>query len=272
MMMSGSARALYEALRALEHRAKSARQAAHQGYSRRVTAHAAAREPYCVAVDSRRISDWVPHDFSKAEVPRAADLDKVWAIVRVWSAWAGDPPPAARYWEELVEAAQPRRTSRAGSSGKAPGRPLKEITDPYAVAVHRAIDIGSATGELPVLTTYVSREHDIQLEEVVQAAASGRSGIAVLVGGSATGKSRACWEALTLLRESRGWRLWQPADAGAVLKQLPEVGSRSVIWLDETHSHYLHTPGSTYGEKLASELWELLNNPVAVPVLVLVIM
>ena len=30
-----------------------------------------------------------------AQVPRAGDADKVWALVRVWSDWAGDPPTAA---------------------------------------------------------------------------------------------------------------------------------------------------------------------------------
>jgi len=54
---------------------------------------------------------------------------------------------------------------------------------------------------LPILPPYVPREHDQVLDQVVAAAADGRSGIAVLVGGSSTGKTRACWEALALLRD-----------------------------------------------------------------------
>jgi len=42
----------------------------------------------------------------------------------------------------------------------------------------------------------------------MRAAVGGRSGIAVLVGGSSTGKTRACWEALDLLRgQDPPWRL-----------------------------------------------------------------
>ena len=53
---------------------------------------------------------------------------------------------------------------------------------------------------LPELPAYVPREHD-RAGRVVRAAADGHSGIAVLVGGSSTGKTRACWEALGLLRD-----------------------------------------------------------------------
>ena len=271
-MVSESARALYEALRALEHRAMTARRVDGQVYSRRETAHAAAREPYNVAVNSRRISDWVPRDFGKAEVPRATDIDKVWAIVQVWSAWAGAPAPTWQYWEDLIEAAQPQRLPHAGSSDHAAGRLLEQVTDPFAVEVHRVIDIRSEVTGLPVLPAYVRREHDVRLEEIVRAAADGRSGIAVLAGGSSTGKTRACWEALTMLRESGGWRLWHPADARAAIGQLQEIGSRTVIWLDETHNHYLHTPGSPDGESLASGLRDLLHDPASALVLVLATM
>jgi tetratricopeptide (TPR) repeat protein len=271
-MMSESARALYEALRALEHRARTARRASGQVHSRRETAHAAAREPHRVQVDSRRISDWVPPDFGKAKVPRATETDKVLAIVRVWSAWASDPAPDRRYWENLLEAAQPQRAARSDSPGHVTGCGLDQVTDPFAVEVHRAIDAGPEVTGLPVLPAYVRREHDVRLGEVVQAAAAGRSGIAVVAGGSSTGKTRACWEALVPLRESGGWRLWQPADARASLSQLQKIGSRTVVWLDETHNHYLHTPGTPDGEQLASGIRGLLHDPAAAPVLVLAIM
>ena len=53
----------------------------------------------------------------------------------------------------------------------------------------------------------------MELGRVVRAAAAGRSGVAVLVGGSSTGKTRACWEALGLLRDQDPpWRLWHPID------------------------------------------------------------
>ena len=72
---------------------------------------------------------------------------------------------------------------------------------------------------------------------MVEAAAEGRSTIAVLVGGSSTGKTRACWEALQLLRDRPGqWRLWHPIDLSrpdAALRDLPGIGPRTVVWLNE---------------------------------------
>lgn len=80
-----------------------------------------------------------------------------------------------------------------------PGQLLAEVTDPFHLEVHRAI--GSEVAGLPDLPAYVEREHDRLLAEVVAQAAVGTSRIAVLVGGSSTGKTRTCWEALRLLSE-----------------------------------------------------------------------
>ena len=93
------------------------------------------------------------------------------------------------------------------------GRPLAEVSDPFVLEVHRPVQPeGTPTG-LPVLPPYVPREHDQVLGQVMRAAAGGRSGIAVLVGGSSTGKTRACWEAVALLRDQDPpWRLWHPID------------------------------------------------------------
>ena len=90
----------------------------------------------------------------------------------------------------------------------AAGRPLAEVTDPFVLEVHRPVQPEDAPAGLPELPPYVPREHDQLLGQAVRAAAGGRSGIAVLVGGSSTGKTRACWEALDLLRgQDPPWRL-----------------------------------------------------------------
>ena len=93
---------------------------------------------------------------------------------------------------------------RPASDAVAAGRPLGEVRDPFALEVHRPVQPEGAEPGLPELPVYVPRGHDAELAWVVRAAAEGRSGIAVLVGESSTGKTRACWEALALLRDRAG--------------------------------------------------------------------
>jgi hypothetical protein len=106
---------------------------------------------------------------------------------------------------------------------------------------------------------------------VAGTAADGRSGIAMLVGGSSTGKTRACWEALALLRdEDPPWRLWHPIDPSrpdAALRELPGIGPRTVVWLNE--AQFYLDPEAGLGERVAAGLRELLRDPGRAPVLVL---
>ena len=152
------------------------------------------------------------------------------------------------------------------------GRPLEEVTDPFVLEVHRPVQPEDAPPGLPVLPPYVPREHDQVLGQVVRAAADGRSGIAVLVGGSSTGKTRACWEALALLRDQDPpWRLWHPIDPSrpdAALRELPGIGPRTVVWLNEAQ-FYLDPAEAGLGERVAAGLRELLRDPGRAPVLVL---
>ena len=135
--------------------------------------------------------------------------------------------------------------ARPGSDVTVAGRPLEEVTDPFALEVHRPVQPEDAPPGLPVLPPYVPREHDEVLGRVVRAAAEGRSGIAVLVGGSSVGKTRACWEALALLRDQDPpWRLWHPIDPSrpdAALRELAGIGPRTVVWLNEAQ-FYLDPP------------------------------
>ncbi len=152
------------------------------------------------------------------------------------------------------------------------GRPLAEVTDPFALEVHHPVQPEGAVPGLPVLPVYVSREHDTELGQVVQAATEGHSGIAVLVGGSSTGKTRACWEALARLRDQESpWRLWHPIDPSrpdAALRELPRIGPRTVVWLNEAQ-FYLDPAEAGLGEQVAAGLRELLREPARAPVLVL---
>jgi len=158
-------------------------------------------------------------------------------------------------------------------AGPTAGRPVGRVRDPFALEVHRPVQPDYPQPGLPELPVYVPREHDAELAGVVRAAAEGRSGIAVLVGGSSTGKTRACWEALDLLRDRKpGWRLWHPIGPSrpdAVLRELPGVGPRTVAWLNEAQ-FYLDPPADVgLGERVAAGLGELLRDPARAPVLVL---
>ncbi len=162
--------------------------------------------------------------------------------------------------------------ARPDSDVTVAGRPLEEVTDPFVLEVHRPVQPEDAPPGLPVLPPYVPREHDQVLGQVVRAAAEGRSGIAVLVGGSSTGKTRACWEVLALLRDrDPPWRLWHPIDPSrldAALTELASIGPRTVVWLNEAQ-FYLDPAEAGLGERVAAGLRELLRDPARAPVLVL---
>jgi hypothetical protein len=165
--------------------------------------------------------------------------------------------------------------ARPDSGVTVAGRPLDEVTDPFALEVHRPVQPEDAPAGLPELPAYVPRGHDQVLAEVVRAAAGGRSGIAVLVGGSSVGKTRACWEALALLRDQDpAWRLWHPIDPSGpdtALAELPGIGPRTVVWLNEAQ-FYLDPAGAGLGERVAAGLRELLRDPARAPALILATM
>jgi transcriptional regulator with XRE-family HTH domain len=142
------------------------------------------------------------------KIKRIPDWDVVIAVVRACLEYAdakGRPMPAdlrdAGHWRQryakLVDEGVQVRTE--GLRRVLPGRLLADVTDPFALEVHRPVLPIVPRAGLPMLPQYVAREHDAELGQVVAAAVQGASGIAVLVGGSSTGKTRACWEALGLL-------------------------------------------------------------------------
>ncbi|WP_217238348.1 hypothetical protein [Streptomyces sp. AC555_RSS877] len=198
----------------------------------------------------------------------------------VWEAFApGKPMPSAETVAALARALQLpvrdllelRRTAVEESGTITPGGPGRPIGqwDPHALEVHPA-GPGKALPnfDTPTLPRYVPREHDRVLGDAVEDAAAGHSRIVVLVGGSSTGKTRACWEAVQPLAEKE-WRLWHPFHpdrAEAALEDLHRVGPRTVVWLNEAQ-HYLGNPVS--GERIAAAVHHLLVSPEHGPVLVL---
>jgi tetratricopeptide (TPR) repeat protein len=164
---------------------------------------------------------------------------------------------------------QARQLWIAASNWAPLGRPIAELDDPFALEVHRAIEAASDHVDLPLLPPYLERDHDLELRKRVHGTAEGCSTMVVLIGGSSTGKTRACWEAIHQL--PGGWRLWHPFNPTrpeAVLDTLEQVGPRTVVWLNETQ-HYLLTGRHELGERVAAGLRELLRDRRRGPVLVL---
>ena len=159
----------------------------------------------------------------------------------------------------------------AGRKTDGPTGWLLDALDPFELEVHRPVEPDEPVSGLAVLPGYVERDHDRELAELARAAAGGTSGIGVLVGGSSTGKTRAGWEVLELLRgRAPAWRLWHPiapSRAEATLEGLASVEPRTVIWLNEAQ-HYLQAPGGM-GEQVAAGLRELLRDKDRGPVLLL---
>ncbi|MFE5328188.1 tetratricopeptide repeat protein [Embleya sp. NPDC056575] len=215
-----------------------------------------------VPADPRRFAflvTWLGHEATRR------DHAYVPTPVAVWERLRGEAErerrPAGRPHVPRAEAA-PRDGERLV------GRPVREFTDPFALEVHRAIDAPEhERAGLPVLPVYVPRAHDRELRAAVERASGGESTMVTLVGGSSTGKTRACWEALQGVPD--GWRLWHPIAPGrpeAALAELSAVGPHTVVWLNEAQ-FYLEPAG--IGERVAAELRELLRDRARGPVLVL---
>lgn len=191
--------------------------------------------------------------------PNQADAVSVAVVLARRSAWDA---------EDL--AARVRRLWVEAQMAIPVGRPVGEFDDRLVLEdleVHAALGAGDADAGFSALPTYVPRELDAKLGLVVSEAVAGQGGIAVLVGGSSTGKTRACWEAVKQL--PRGWRLWHPIDpthADAALAGLDNVAPRTVVWLNEAQL-YLTQPN--LGEQVAAGLRNLLREPERGPILVL---
>lgn len=146
---------------------------------------------------------------------------------------------------------------------------VRELTDPFALDVHRAIDVAGASTSEP-LPSYIRREHDeLMQKSVEQALNEGRSQLVVLVGDSSTGKTRACWELIhqPALAE---WRLWHPDPTRLehVTSAMEAVQPRTVLWLNNI-DEYLLDPPQRLREEMAEALRRLISDARRGPVLVL---
>ncbi|MEU8089145.1 hypothetical protein AB0B57_36705, partial [Micromonospora sp. NPDC049101] len=179
-----------------------------------------------------------------------------------------DRHPAAKRILELWIAA---KAAPAASVRQRLGKPVGEW-NPIDLEVHRAIDTPQQGASLPVLPDYVPRAHDVRIRRAVDEVAGGKSRMVTLVGGSSTGKTRACWEAIQrLAKDDDQWWVWHPKDPskpGAAAAAIGDVGPMTVVWLNEAQ-HYLLPADPALGERIAAGLRTLLEDPARAPVLVL---
>ncbi len=167
-----------------------------------------------------------------------------------------------------VDDAPPRRGGADGPLGIALGRALTSGARTYEV--HASITVDHMPVPRDLLTTYVRRPLDDRLAEVAASAQAGANRIAVLVGGSSSGKTRACWELLHSLADTRpGWRLWHPLDGAQLVAGLAggRIAPRTAVWLNELQRYLLREESPSWREA-AIALRGLMTGPAG-PVLVL---
>ncbi|MET7295351.1 hypothetical protein ABZS79_24970 [Streptomyces griseoloalbus] len=106
---SSKARELYDALRALEAKAKAGRRQAGQEHSRRAVARAVGGRDSKV---DRRLAEWLNPDWNRAKTPDPSSSEQLIAVVQQWSTWA-NVPCDTRWWRTLLDDAQPLRSHLA---------------------------------------------------------------------------------------------------------------------------------------------------------------
>lgn len=160
------------------------------------------------------------------------------------------------------------RNAHARAKVSRVGISLDRVVDPFLLGVHVSISADGPGRDQSELPGYVPRAHDAQLAQVVGQVRDGVSRIAILDGGSSTGKTRALWEALGPLRADGGWQLWHPESPTRrlALGEFGTVGPRTVVWLDELQE-YLELNDDD--EHLSVALSELITDLTRAPVLVL---
>ncbi|WP_406359332.1 hypothetical protein OID55_41470 [Streptomyces sp. NBC_00715] len=143
-------------------------------------------------------------------------------------------------------------------------------SDALRLEVHPAVEADVASGSLTALPPYIGRPHGVdgQLRRMVAQSANG-SQLVMVVGGSSTGKTRACWEAVRA--ELPSWRIVHPLapDRPAALLralQADVLEPRTVLWLNEAQLYFLV---KDYTSQVSSALQDLLTDRQRGPVLVL---
>ncbi|MGW5354209.1 tetratricopeptide repeat protein [Streptomyces sp. NPDC004031] len=163
-------------------------------------------------------------------------------------------------WPRSPAAAQRRREILGGRVVLGPDGDLPlagAVRDRDVLGIHAAPPVrggGYHVALDPQYPSYVSRDRDRLLDEAVVAARD-RGGLALVVGQSSAGKSRAMAEAMW--RHLEGWRLAVPVVPGALapLSDPAFEMHRTAVWLDDLQLHL--GPGGVH----VADLLRLLAHP-----------
>ena len=231
------------------------------------------RSPH-VRLSTSSLSEWLHGD----GVPRSiAVVEGLVALLQELAARKG-VRPALLPWQELHAAAQEQerqtgRRSRPTSQrwqSPMPTSPALVVgdlgpDDALRFEVHPAVAVGPQP--MAALPPYIERPaFDHKLRAEVAAAMTG-SRMVMALGGSSTGKTRACWEAVQRLLPS--WVIVRPLTPdrpSALLEAIRTVQPCTVLWLNEAQ-HYLSVQDRD--NEVAAALQELLASKRQSPVLVL---
>lgn len=148
---------------------------------------------------------------------------------------------------------------RATLTGYAVGDPITKC-DPVTLGVHASITVHEET----TLTPYLARAHDQRLRQVlVNAAASDRPTLALVVGTSCSGKTRTLYEAVTAVLPA--WPVIAPrSDARLARALIDGIPARTVIWLDELQDRLPATRSGMDAAKAITELLDAALGPIVV--------
>ncbi|MGW5722048.1 hypothetical protein ACWEVP_38155 [Amycolatopsis sp. NPDC003865] len=198
------------------------------------------------------------------------EFEQVWDAEHLSSVLRRHPRIVGRYFGDGV--AWRFCDADVLSAYRSPDRAMPAVgialaqADPLTLGVHESIEAPRRAARGSALPMYFRRAFDSLLDDVVECARRGDSAMAILVGNSSTGKSRAAWEAVRGLPGD--WRVWHPRSGPEILDERGRIAPRTVIWLDETKDVLL-SGDTAADERVAAALGRLVRDPGCAPVLLL---
>ncbi|MGW8378050.1 hypothetical protein [Streptomyces sp. ODS28] len=164
----------------------------------------------------------------------------------------------------------PGSDSRSASSPRT--KLIRELdpADALRLEVHPSFEVDRGSAGITVLPPYITRTVSIDGElrrQVAQAADGSR--LVMVIGGSSTGKTRACWEAVR--SELPNWRIVHPLAPNRPVALLRALESdvlcpRTVLWLNDAN---MYLQNKEYVAEISASIQELLADEQRGPVLVL---